>query len=106
MLPSMPAAPATGPGRVAWADAVRMMAAEVRNAGRAARLDILNVQYGMHRNLAAALAIVAIADAAIAPAPVEHRTVRRGPGGPCRGADAPVRDVLRTRARLEFLPVA
>lgn len=64
-LPCMHAGP--GPGKAAWADAVRMMAAEVRNAGRAARLDIFNAQYGMHRNLAAALAGVTLAALAAAP---------------------------------------
>lgn len=66
-LPGQGSAVVRGADRAAWSHTVRAMTAAIRSAGRAARLDMFNAQYGMHRNLVAALAAVAVAALSLPP---------------------------------------
>lgn len=66
-LPGQGSAVVRGADRAAWSHTVRTMTVAIRSAGHAARLDTFNAQYGMHRNLAAALAAVAVAALSLPP---------------------------------------
>lgn len=49
-----------GASALEWRHVVRVIAAHLRTTGKSARLDLMNAQYGMHRNLAAALLVLAL----------------------------------------------